>query len=90
MPIYEYMTDHCQRQPPCAGRREYIQGVSAEPLRVCKDYGAAIRRVFSSFATRSGAVGVSSPEPTGLNMTGIPASSQMPSGGECSGDGHSH
>ena len=37
MPIYEYMTDHCQRQPPCAGRREYIQGVSAEPLRVCRD-----------------------------------------------------
>jgi putative FmdB family regulatory protein len=90
MPIYEYVADQCRRQPPCAGRREYIQGVSSEPLSVCRECGAAIRRVFSSFAARSGAVGLSSPDPTGLNLTGIPAPPQMPSGGECGSDGHSH
>ncbi len=90
MPIYEYVTDQCQRQPPCAGRRECIQGASAEPLKACQDCGAAIHRVFSSFAARSGAVGGSSPEPTGLNMTGIPAPAQLPSGGECGGNGHSN
>lgn len=42
MPIYEYVTDQCQRQSPCAGRREYIQEVSSEPLRACQECGAAI------------------------------------------------
>ncbi|MEK7235968.1 MAG: hypothetical protein AAB242_05065 [Nitrospirota bacterium] len=90
MPIYEYATDQRQRHPPCAGRREHIRGLSAEPLKACQECGVAIRRVFSSFAARSGAVGASSSDPTGLNMTGIPAPPQMPSGGECGGDGHSH
>ena len=90
MPIYEYVTDQCRKKPPCSGRRDYIQGVSAEPLKSCQDCGAAIRRVLSSFAARSGAVGVSSPEPTGLNLSGIPAPAQMPSGSECGGEGHSH
>jgi len=90
MPIDEYLTDQCRRQPPCNGRREYIQWLSAEPLKACQECGAVIRRVFSAFAARSGAVGLSSPDPTGLNMTGIPAPSQMPSSGECVSDGHSH
>jgi putative FmdB family regulatory protein len=89
MPIYEYLAETCLKNPPCSRRREYIQTVSEPPLAACRECGAAIRRVFSSFAARSGAVGVSTPDPTGLNMTNIPAPSSMPADGE-GGCGHDH
>ena len=41
-------------------------------------------------AGRFAAVGLSSPDPSGLSMKGIPAPSQMPGGGGYGGDGHSH
>ncbi|HSA62032.1 MAG TPA: hypothetical protein VLE03_07310 [Nitrospiraceae bacterium] len=91
MPIYEYVAENCLKQPGCSRRLEYIEPVSAEPSRHCRECGAAIRRVFSSFAARVGAVGQSSPDPTPLNITGIPAPSTMSSGGgECGGAGHNH
>jgi putative FmdB family regulatory protein len=88
MPIYEYVADRCDRQPPCSRRREYLQRVQELPLAQCRDCGAPIRRVLSSFSARSGAVGASAPDPTPLNVTGIPAPSSMPTGeGSC---GHDH
>jgi len=89
MPIYEYLADECLQNPACSRRKEYIQGVSEPALTRCRECEAPIRRVMSSFAARSGAVGVSAPDPTGLNMTGIPAPSSMPSDGE-DGCGHDH
>ena len=89
MPVYEYLADECLRKPACSRRKEYIQGVSDPPLSACRECGAAIRRVLSSFAARSGAVGVSTPDPTGLNVTGIQAPSSMPSDSE-GGCGHGH
>jgi putative FmdB family regulatory protein len=89
MPIYEYLAEECLRKPVCSRRKEYIQGVAEPALTSCRDCGAAIRRVLSSFAARSGAVGVSTPDPTGLNRTGIPAPSSMPSDME-GGCGHDH
>ena len=89
MPIYEYLADHCDRQPACLRRKECFQHLSELPLTACRECGAPMRRVLSSFAVRSGGVGQSSPDPTGLNITGIPAPSSMPSeeGGGC---GHDH
>lgn len=89
MPIYEYLADECLRKPACSRRKEYIQGMSEPVLTQCRECGAAIRRVLSSFAARSGAVGVSTPDATGLNITGIPAPSSMPSDAE-GGCGHDH
>jgi putative FmdB family regulatory protein len=89
MPIYEYLADQCLRTPACSRRKEYIQAVSEPPLARCRECEAPIWRVMSSFAARSGAVGVSTPDPTGLNVTNIPAPSTMPSDGE-GGCGHDH
>lgn len=89
MPIYEYLADECLRKPSCSRRKEYIQGMSEPVLTQCRECGAAIRRVLSSFAARSGAVGISTPDATGLNITGIPAPSSMPSDAE-GGCGHDH
>jgi len=89
MPIYEYLADECLRKPACSRRKEYIQSLSEPPLTTCRECSAPIRRVLSSFAARSGAVGVSTPDPTGLNVTGIPAPSTMPSD-EDGGCGHDH
>ncbi len=94
MPIYEYLAERCDRQPSCSLKKEYLQPVTAAPPTACRDCGAPIRRVFSSFTARSGPVGVSRPDPTPLNITGIPALTQMPGGGEegpCGrGKGHEH
>ncbi|MEW6246619.1 MAG: zinc ribbon domain-containing protein [Nitrospirota bacterium] len=92
MPIYEYLAERCDRQSTCSLKKEYLQRVSDAPLTACRECGAPIRRVFSSFAARSGSVGVSRPDPTPLNVTGIPAPTQMPGGGAegpCGG-GHGH
>ena len=89
MPIYEYLADECLGKPPCSRRKEYIQTVSEPPLTSCRECGAVIRRVMSSFAARSGSVGLSTPDPTGLNVTGIPAPSSMPLDSE-GGCGHEH
>ena len=89
MPIYEYLADECLQKPACSRRKEYIQGVSEPALTRCRECETPIRRVMTSFAARSSAVGVSTPDPTGLNMTGIPAPSSMPSDGE-DGCGHDH
>lgn len=91
MPIYEYQARTCLRQPPCSRRKEYLQSIKEPPIAACRECGASIERIFSSFAARSGAVGVSSPDPTPLNISGIPAPSSMPTGegGSCGGD-HSH
>jgi len=89
MPIYEYLAEQCLRQPPCSRKKEYLQGISEPALTACRECGAAIRRVMSSFAARSGAAGMSTPDPTPLNMTGIPAPSTMPSS-EDGGCGHDH
>lgn len=90
MPIYEYVADQCERQPVCTRRKEYLQHLTEAPLTACRECGAAIRRVMSTFAARSGEFGVSSPEPTALNITGIRPPKQMPSDSEggCSGHGH--
>jgi len=88
MPIYEYLAVECLRKPACSGRKDYIQSLSEQPLTKCRECEAPIQRVFSLFAARSGAVGVSTPDPTGLNMTNIPAPPKMPSDGE--GCGHDH
>jgi putative FmdB family regulatory protein len=90
MPIYEYLAERCRRQAPCSKRLEYIQSVSAPALAECRECGAPIRRIFSSFAAKADAVGVSTPDPTPLNITGISAPSTMPSGGQCGGEGHRH
>jgi len=91
MPIYEYLADQCRRQPPCNGRTQYLQRMSEAPVTECRDCGAPVRRVFSSFAARSGAVGGSTPDPTPLNITGIPAPSSMPDDdGEGGGCSHEH
>jgi len=91
MPIYEYVAERCARDPACSRRKEYLQRASEPALSECRDCGAPIRRVMSSFAARSGAVGQSSPGPTPLNTTGLPAPSGMDgvSGGE-SPCGHDH
>lgn len=93
MPIYEYVTTRCQREPPCSCRKEYLQSLSEPALTACRECGAPIRKILSSFAARSGEVGVSSPDPTPLNITGMPPPTGMTglSGGEggCS-DGHGH
>ncbi|GIW54754.1 MAG: hypothetical protein KatS3mg082_1158 [Nitrospiraceae bacterium] len=93
MPIYEYLAERCDRQSTCSLKKEYLQPASDAPLTACRECGAPIRRVFSSFAARSGAVGVSRPDPTPLNVTGIPAPTQMPGGGVAEGPcggGHDH
>ncbi|MEX5215340.1 MAG: zinc ribbon domain-containing protein [Nitrospiraceae bacterium] len=91
MPIYEYLAQHCLRQQPCSKRLEYLQPVAEAPLSHCRDCGAAIQRVFSTFAARTGAVCPSVPDPTPLNITGMPAPSSMPTaegGGAC--EAHDH
>ena len=92
MPIYEYVAERCAKQPPCSLRKEYLQAVSAAPLTACGECGALIRRVFSSFAARSGAVGRSTPDPTPLNITGMPAPTGFgdASAGEGGCAGHTH
>jgi putative FmdB family regulatory protein len=93
VPIYEYLAQHCLRQQPCSKRLEYLQPVTEAPLSHCRECGAAIQRVFSSFAARTGAVRASAPDPTPLNLTGIPAPASMPSaeGGEaCGSHAHDH
>ncbi len=91
MPIYEYLAEQCRRQPPCSRRKEYFQHLADPVLTTCRDCGASIRRVFSSFAARSGAVGTSSPDPTPLNITGVPAPSGLSDGGGGEGAcGHEH
>lgn len=91
MPIYEYVAKECRGNPACALRKEYIQAVTAAALTECRDCGAPIRRVLSSFAARSGRVGVSSPDPTGLNIGGIPAPTDFSgSPGEEGGCAHDH
>lgn len=92
MPIYEYVAEHCLRQPPCTQRKEYLQSLTEPPLTACKECGATIRKVMSSFAARSGAVGVSTPDPTPLNVTGMPPPPGMDFSGEGGSghDGHSH
>lgn len=89
MPIYEYVADRCLRQPVCSRRKEYLQSVKEPALAACKECGASIRKVMSSFAARSGEVGLSSPDPTPLNMTNIPPPREMPSQEDCGG-GHDH
>jgi len=89
MPIYEYLADECLRTPPCSRRKEYIQSVSEPALAACRECGATIRRLLSSCAARSGPVGTSTPDPTPLNVTGIPAPSRMP-GSEDGGCRHDH
>ena len=71
MPIYEYIAEECRRQPPCSRRKEYLQTLTAAPESECRECGAAIFRVFSRFAARTGTVGTSVPDPTPLNMTGL-------------------
>jgi putative FmdB family regulatory protein len=88
MPIYEYLAERCDRTPSCSRRKEHLQGLKEEALSACRECGAPMRRVMSSFAARSGEVGASSPEPTGLNVTGIPAPSSMPTGEGCGGHEH--
>lgn len=89
--MYEYMAERCLRQPPCARRKEYLQRMTEASLTECRECGAPITRIFSSFAARSGAVGVSSPDPTPLNIAGIPAPSDMGDGSGGEGPcGHEH
>ena len=91
MPIYEYVAEQCQGKPSCSGRKEYLQPVMDQALTSCRDCGASIRRVMSAFAARSGSVGVSSPDPTPLNITGLPAPSGMTEGAGGEGScGHEH
>lgn len=91
MPIYEYVAERCAREPVCSRRKEYLQRISEPALSECRDCGAPVRRVLSSFAAQSGEVGQSSPDPTPLNITGLPAPRGMGgmSGGE-SPCGHDH
>ena len=77
MPIYEYVAERCDRQPPCSRRKEYLQSLSETPVTTCRECGIAIRKILSPFAARSGEVGVSSPDPTPLNITGIPPPAGM-------------
>lgn len=91
MPIYEYVAEQCRRESPCSSRKEYLQPMTEPALTSCQDCGAPIRRVMSAFAARSGSVGVSSPDPTPLNITGMPAPSGMPDGSGGEGScGHNH
>ncbi len=93
MPLYEYQARECLRQPPCPGRKEYLQSIKEAPVTACRECGAAVERIFSAFAARSGSVGVSAPDPTPLNLSGIPAPTALPmgEGGTCGGDhDHSH
>ncbi len=89
MPIYEYLADDCRQTPPCLRRKQYLQQVSDPPVTTCRECGTPVRRVLSSFAARSGAVGVSAPDPTPLNPGGFDPPLSMPVGGdeEC---GHEH
>lgn len=91
MPIYEYVAEHCERQPVCSRRKEYFQHVRELPLTTCRECGAAVRRIMSMFAARSGGFGVSAPDPTPLNITGVRPPKEMPSDSEggCSGE-HKH
>ncbi|WP_447972725.1 FmdB family zinc ribbon protein [Nitrospira sp. Kam-Ns4a] len=89
MPIYEYVADQCRREESCSRRKEYLQRITEPALTACRECGAPIRRILSSFAARSGEVGVSRPDPTPLNITNIPAPRAMP-GSEGSGCGHDH
>jgi putative FmdB family regulatory protein len=95
MPIYEYLAEQCLRQTPCSRRKEYLQSLKDPVLSACKECGASIRKVMSSFAARSGEFGVSSPDPTPLNITGLPPPPGMTessaSEGACGGgEGHDH
>lgn len=90
MPIYEYVADYCSRQPLCSRKKEYLQSLSESPLTACRECQAPIRRIMSTFAARSGDFGVSSPDPTPLNMTGIRAPREMPADSEGGCDGHDH
>lgn len=88
MPIYEYVAEQCRRAQPCPRRMEYLQQITEPALTACRDCGAPIIRVLSAFAARSGGVGLSTPDPTPLNITGIPAPSAPP--GPEGGCGHDH
>ncbi len=91
MPVYEYLAPVCHREPPCSRRMEYLQSMGDSPMTACRECGAPIQRIFSSFAARSGTAGISRPDPTPLNLGGLPAPAAMPDGesGSCSGD-HAH
>lgn len=89
MPIYEYLADECRQTPPCPRRKQYLQQVHDPPVTACRDCGASMRRVFSSFAARSGTFGVSTPDPTPLNPGGLAPPTSMPEGGD-EGCGHEH
>jgi len=90
MPIYEYVADICERRPVCSRRKEYLQPMREAPLTACRECGVAVRRVMSTFAARSGEFGVSSPDPTPLNVTGIRPPKEMPSESEGGCSGHDH
>jgi putative FmdB family regulatory protein len=91
MPVYEYVAEQCRREPPCSRRKEYLQPMTEPALTSCRDCGAPIRRIMSAFAARSGSVGASSPDPTPLNITGMPAPSGMADGSGGEGScGHNH
>ena len=90
MPIYEYVADQCERQPVCSRRKEYFQHMSEMPLTACRECGAAVRRILSTFAARSGEFGVSAPDPTPLNMAGLRPPKEMPSDSEGGCSGHEH
>jgi putative FmdB family regulatory protein len=91
MPIYEYVAEKCERQPICSRRKEYLQHVRELPLTACRECGAPVRKIMSTFAARLGEFGVSTPDPTPLNITGIQPPKEMPSDteGGCSGR-HDH
>jgi putative FmdB family regulatory protein len=91
MPIYEYVADHCGQHPACSKKKEYLHSIRELPLTSCRECGVPIRRIMSTFAAQSGEFGVSSPDPTPLNVTGIRPPRHMPSDSEGGCDGsHDH
>lgn len=91
MPMYEYVADRCDKHPACSRRMEYLQSMSERPLAACRDCGVPIRKILSSFAARSGEAGLSSPDPTPLNVTGMsPPQGMIKDAGGEGGCSHSH
>jgi hypothetical protein len=91
MPVYEYVAAECRREPPCSRRKEYLQPLTAPVESRCRECGSGISRVLSRFSAKSGPFGVSSPDPTPLNLTGIPAPADYEATEDgCSGADHLH